>query len=211
MAASGSMGDHGVNPAALPPSPDTASLPTSPDIRTLVRDYHHDVYRYAFRLSGSRTDAEDLTQQTFMIAHQRLPQLRQPDRALSWLFAILRTCYLKAERKTTPLTATSIELDVDNIPERANEGPVDQELLQAALDELPDEFKLVLVMFYFEECSYKEIADQLQIPIGTVMSRLTRAKGRLRHRLSEAEHDPRPTATDVSAENSRGKLGRSGK
>ncbi len=184
------MGDHDVNPEALPPSL---------DIRALVRDYHPDVYRYAFRLSGSRADAEDLTQQTFMIALQRLPQLRQPDRVLSWLFAIVRTCYLKAERKTTPLTATSIELDVDRIPEPADEGPVDQELLQAALDELPDEFKLVVVMFYFEECSYREIADQLQIPIGTVMSRLTRAKGRLRQRLSEPGSRLGATAKEVSA------------
>lgn len=183
------MGDHDVNPEALPPAL---------DIRALIRDYHHDVYRYAFRLSGSRADAEDLTQQTFMIAHQRLPQLRQPGRVVSWLFAIVRTCYLKAERKTTPLTATSIDLDVDRIPEPADEDPVDQELLQAALDELPDEFKLVLVMFYFEECSYKEIADQLQIPIGTVMSRLTRAKGRLRRRLSEAGVGPGPSVADGS-------------
>ena len=142
------------------------------DIRTLVLDYHRDVYRYAYRLTGRQPDAEDLTQQTFLIAQQRLHQVRQPERVVSWLFAILRSCYLKAERKSTPLAATSIELDVDSIPDSLAETSIDEELLQAAIDELPDEFKLVLVMFYFEECSYKEIAEQLQIPIGTVMSRL---------------------------------------
>lgn len=185
MAANGSAGENGVNPAAL-----SSSL----DIRTLVLDHHRDVYRYAFRLTGRQPDAEDLTQQTFLIAQQRLHQVRQPERVVSWLFAILRSCYLKAERKSTPLAATSIELEVDNIPETSAEDPVDKELLQAAIDELPEEFKLVLVMFYFEECSYKEIAEQLQIPIGTVMSRLTRAKGRLRCRLVEAECDTKPNA-----------------
>jgi len=186
MAANGSAGDNGVKPTALP---------SSLDIRTLVLDYHRDVYRYAFRLTGRRPDAEDLTQQTFLIAQQRLHQVRQPERVVRWLFAILRSCYLKAERKSTPLAATNIELDVDNIPDTLAESTIDKELLQAAIDELPDEFKLVVVMFYFEECSYKEIAEQLQIPIGTVMSRLTRAKGRLRCRLVEAERGAEPTAT----------------
>ncbi|MCU0981922.1 MAG: sigma-70 family RNA polymerase sigma factor [Pirellulaceae bacterium] len=186
MAAKCSAGDDGMNPTA-------GESPL--DIQTLVVDYHGDVYRYAFRLTGTRPDAEDLTQQTFLIAQQRLHQVRQPERVVSWLFAILRSCYLKAERKSTPLAATSIELDVDNIPDSLAETSIDEELLQAAIDELPDEFKLVLVMFYFEECSYKEIAEQLQIPIGTVMSRLTRAKGRLRCRLAEAERGVEPTAT----------------
>ena len=55
--------------------------------------------------------------------------------------------------------------------------------MQLALDEMAPEFKIVLVMFYFEELSYKEIAEKLALPLGTVMSRLSRAKGHLRHRL----------------------------
>lgn len=203
MAANRSAGDDGVNPTVCP---------SSLDIRTLVLDYHRDVYRYAFRLSGRQSDAEDLTQQTFLIAQQRLHQVRQPERVVSWLFAILRSCYLKAERKSTPLSATSIELDVDSIPDSLAENSIDEELLQVAIDELPDEFKLVLVLFYFEECSYKEIAEQLRIPIGTVMSRLTRAKGRLRCRLLEAERDAEPTATGApTAENPIEPVHRSGR
>ncbi len=203
MTANRPASDDGVNPTVGP---------SSLDIRTLVRDYHRDVYRYAFRLTGRQPEAEDLTQQTFLIAQQRLHQVRQPERVVSWLFSILRSCYLKAERKSTPLAATSIELDVDGVPDSSTETSVDEELLQAAMDELPDEFKLVLVMFYFEECSYKEIAEQLQIPIGTVMSRLTRAKGRLRCRLLEAERDAEPTATrPPTAENPSEPVHRSGR
>ena len=161
------------------------------DIQSLVCRHHDDVYRYAFRLAGNQADAEDLTQQTFLIAQQRLHQVRHPERALGWLFAILRSCYLKGERKRRPMDAAGLELDIESIPEDVTENDIDSQLLQAAIDELPDESKLVVVMFYFEECSYKEIAAELGIPIGTVMSRLARAKGRLRKRLLPAE-----TATD---------------
>jgi RNA polymerase sigma-70 factor (ECF subfamily) len=153
------------------------------DLASLIAEHHADVYRYAFRLSGVEADAEDLTQQTFLLAQQRLHQLRDPDRVRGWLFAIARSCYLKSQRKRIPLPAGTLELDVDEIPDHVGVNEIDSQLLQAAIDELPDEFKVVLVMFYFEDCSYKEIAAQLVIPIGTVMSRLGRAKGHLRRRL----------------------------
>lgn len=160
---------------------------TPVDIGSLVVQHHRDVYRYAYRLSGNQPDAEDLSQQTFLIAHQRLDQLRDPDKAAAWLFAILRSCYLKSQRRRRPVTAASLELDVESIPDIVSEEEIDSDLLQSAIDELPDDNKLVLVMFYFEECSYKEIAAKLSIPIGTVMSRLARAKNRLRGRLFRPE------------------------
>jgi RNA polymerase sigma-70 factor (ECF subfamily) len=153
------------------------------DIHSLVVEHQRAVYRYAFRLTGNEADAEDLTQQTFLIAQQRLAQVREPDKAAAWLFAVLRSCYLKSKRKRQPINATGLELDVESIPDTVTEEDIDAEQLQLAINELPDEFKLVLVMFYFEGCSYKEIAAKLEVPIGTVMSRLTRAKGRLRGRL----------------------------
>ena len=68
-----------------------------------------------------------------------------------------------------------------------------------ALNELPDEFKVVLMMFYFDQLSYKEIAASLEIPIGTVMSRLTRAKGRLRQRLLVAENTSSQNSPPVTS------------
>jgi RNA polymerase sigma-70 factor (ECF subfamily) len=163
------------------------------DLDSLVGQYHGDVYRYAYRLSGNQSDAEDLAQQTFLIAHQRLDQLRDPDKAAAWLFAILRSCHLKSQRRRRPVAAASLELDVEAIPDMLPEEEIDSDLLQLAIDELPDDNKLVLVMFYFEECSYKEIAAKLSIPIGTVMSRLARAKNRLRGRLFQAEGSQQDT------------------
>ena len=155
------------------------------DIEQLVAAHHAAIYRYAFRLTGSAADAEDLAQQTFLIAQQRLGQIREPDKADRWLFAVLRSCFLKNRRRRHPVSAANLELEIDHIPEPPGEGEeVDGELLQQVLDELPDEYRLVVVMFYFEQCSYKEIARQLDVPIGTVMSRLARAKSRLRTRLA---------------------------
>lgn len=156
-------------------------------IGRLIADHYAAVYRYAYRLAGSPHDAEDLSQQVFLVAQQRLHQLREPAKARGWLYAVLRSCYLKSRRKQVPLPAGGLELDVDTLPEPASpaEG-FDREQLQAAIDSLSDDFKVVVLMFYFEDCSYKEIADQLALPIGTVMSRLSRAKGRLREALSAA-------------------------
>ncbi len=161
--------------------------PSLPDIQAIVLAHSQDVYRYAYRLAGNSQDAEDLTQQTFLIAQQRLEQVRHPERMIGWLFSVLRSCYLKSERKRRPISAAGIELDIESVPDDVSESEVDSQLLQAALDELPEESRLVVVMFYFEDCSYKEIAAQLDVPIGTVMSRLARAKRRLRKRLARSE------------------------
>jgi RNA polymerase sigma-70 factor, ECF subfamily len=170
------------------------------DIAQLVAEHHQVVYRYAFRLTGSIQDAEDLTQQVFLKAQQKLGQIRQQESVRGWLFAILRNYFLKNCQKRRPMPAGSLSLNIDALPAPApNEGLVDQEQLQAALDQLPPKYRLVLTMFYFEDCSYRDIADQLQLPIGTVMSRLARAKGHLRNELFSPDRessgaDPHSTA-----------------
>ena len=154
-----------------------ADNPGDVEIARLVVDHHADVYRYAYRLVGSSADAEDLAQQVFLAAQMKLGQLRSTENARAWLFAILRNCYLKSRCKRMPLAAASVALDVDEIPaEDSAETEIDGERLQAALDALADEYKLVLLMFYFEERSYRDIAVRLGVPLGTVMSRLSRAK-----------------------------------
>ena len=177
-----------------------ATVPVAPrlDIGTLITAYHREVYRYAYRLCGRPADAEDLTQQTFLVAQQRLHQVRQAEKVAGWLFTILRNCYLKSQTKRQPVSAASVELDVDKIPEEVSDDDIDGAELQAAIDALPDEFKIVVVMFYFQECSYKEIAAQLGISIGTVMSRLARAKGRLRKCLLSDDKQEGPRSARAS-------------
>lgn len=156
------------------------------DIAQIVAQHHAAVYRYAFRLSGSAADAEDLTQQVFLIAHEKLVQLRSTASARSWLFTILRNCFLKGCQKRRPIPAGSLSMDVEKVAmEVPEEAAVSSHRLQGALDQLPEKFRVVLTMFYYEELSYREIAEQLHVPIGTVMSRLARAKRHLRSRLFE--------------------------
>ena len=161
------------------------------EIQDLIRDYHADVYRYAFRLAGQHADAEDLTQQCFATACSKLEQLRDLSRARGWLFVILRRCFLRTKRRRRVLNVSDLEMKVDELPARIPEQEdIDEEALQMALSALPDNLRLVLVMFYFDEMSYRKIAAELTIPIGTVMSRLSRAKGRLRHLLLSESMGP---------------------
>jgi RNA polymerase sigma-70 factor (ECF subfamily) len=156
------------------------------DVAQLVAEHHQAVYRYAYRLCGVVPDAEDLTQQVFLAAQRNVGQLRQAASARSWLFAILRHCFLRGCRRRQPVAASSLPLNIDGIPaEVPSDGEIDRQRLQEALNELPEMFRLVLLMYYFEDCSYREIAKKLDLPIGTVMSRLARAKGHLRSKLFE--------------------------
>ncbi len=157
-------------------------------VRQLMIDHHAAVYAYAFRLTGQQADAEDVAQQTFLMAQRNLHQLRQPENPVPWLLAIARSCWFKSRRRQRPVDAAAVELDVNQIPgDLPAGGDIDGERLQMALDDLAEEFRLPLVMYFFEELSYKEIAAELEIPIGTVMSRLARAKKHLRKALSPDE------------------------
>jgi RNA polymerase sigma-70 factor (ECF subfamily) len=182
---------------ASPPDNEAGPPPADLSLPALIRDHAPALYRYAFRLAGQASDAEDLVQQTFLIAQQKLHQLRASERAGAWLFAVLRSCFLKSRRKAQPQTlptAGDDALPLDELVEQpagdATDAWLDREALQLALSELPDEFRLIVLMFYFEELSYKEIAEQLEIPIGTVMSRLSRGKAHLRKRLEPTPEPP---------------------
>lgn len=162
----------------------------SEELTRLVDEYYQLLYRYAFRLSGDRADAEDLTQQTYLIAQKKLSQLRDARSARSWLCTILRNLFLKkVTRKAEPVSLGSspdVASDPAEIPELTPEE------LQTALDELPEDFRLPLLMFYFEEQSYKEISNELSIPLGTVMSRLARARAFLQERFASLREDISP-------------------
>jgi RNA polymerase sigma-70 factor, ECF subfamily len=154
-------------------------------LHALIDAHYEALYRYAYRLTGSAADAEDLTQEAFGKALARLAQLREPERAKAWLFRILRNLYLHKVRdekrhRVVPLDA------VGDLPgrEAAAAPEIDSARLQKALDELDEGFRTPLILFYFEEFSYRDIAEQMELPIGTVMSRLARAKAYLRAKLA---------------------------
>lgn len=157
-------------------------------LHQLIDAHYEALYRYAYRLSGSAADAEDLTQEAFGKALARLAQLREPDRVKAWLYRILRNGYLRRVRderrhRVIPLDA------VGDLPERpGDEAPeIDPARLQVALNDLDEAFRTPLILYYFEDFSYRDIADQMDLPIGTVMSRLARGKAYLRSQLAPPE------------------------
>jgi len=164
-----------------------APLDNPLDITELVREHHAVLYRYAYRLTGRVQDAEDLVQQTFLVAQQKLDQVRSADTARAWLFTVLRNAFLKARGKQNVAPLVGLDVDLSVLIQERFHDPIDAEALQQALTDLPDEFRLVVLMFYFEDKSYKQIAETIDAPIGTVMSRLSRAKAHLRRRLSPAQ------------------------
>lgn len=166
------------------PAAGQEGAPRAVAVERLIELHHRAVFRYAYRLAGTVADAEDLTQQTFLIAQQKGHQLREPDKANRWLFAVVRSCFLKSRRRRRPVPATTVDLEIDQVTaEPPRDELLDQQALDAAFAALPDLFRVVLAMYYFDELSYKEIAAELDLPIGTVMSRLSRAKQRLRQML----------------------------
>lgn len=165
------------------------------DVRSLVDQHYELLYRYAYHLTGSVADAEDLTQETFCTAQEKLGQLRSAACARSWLCRVLRNHYLSSVRKLKVIPLQSLE-DMPDEPETCDDliGEIDIEQFRRVLAELPECFRTPLILFYFEEFSYRQIADQMGVPVGTVMSRLARAKTYLRARLR-----PAPALSRVSA------------
>ncbi len=167
----------------------------------LIVSHHEALYRAALVLSGGRhADAEDLTQQTLLKAYQKREQLREPAAAKRWLLVIARSIFLKnLHKKSAQLWANFDPADDDrsNSADRHSQAdrtiiqqrgadssaidyPIDPSELPQLLSRLDDGQRLILHLYYFEDLSYREIAEMLQVKIGTVMSRLARAKQRLR-------------------------------
>lgn len=164
-------------------------------LTNLVEEHYERLYAYGYRLSGSASDAEDLVQHTFMKAQQCLDQLREPAHAQAWLYRILRNHYLKKIRKDQKLNFVDMNVQPPEVEESLNSDfDISSEDLQASLMEIPEDFRSPLILFYFEELSYKQIAEYMECPIGTVMSRLTRARNYLRKALLEKI----PDAVDIA-------------
>jgi RNA polymerase sigma-70 factor, ECF subfamily len=159
-------------------------------VEQLHAAFYEPLYRYAYRLSGTSQEAEDLAQETFCQAQSKLGQLRDEGRAKAWLFSILRNTYLHRVRAAKQENRVPFE-SIGEVPERPTEPlpEVDETQLQQALGALPEAFRTPVILYYFEDFSYREIAEQMQVPLGTVMSRLARAKGFLRQQLLQ----PAPT------------------
>ena len=164
---------------------------SNPAFSQLVDAHYASLYRFALSLARREADACDLVQQTFYIWATKGDALREMSKAKSWLFTTLYREFLRGRRRDS--RATSIEdlppgeqdiaaEEVDRVAKMDAAGVV------AALQSVDEVFRAPLTLFYLEDLSYIEIAEALDVPIGTVMSRLSRGKAQLRGALEREEN-----------------------
>jgi RNA polymerase sigma-70 factor (ECF subfamily) len=148
------------------------------------------IYRLAYRLSGKKEDAEDLTQETFRIAFEKFDQLRDKEKCRNWLVMILKNLFFKDLRKKKRFPSVNLDDIAFNLAENkdfnsASIREVSNGELQQTLNKLDERYKTPLVLSYIDGFSYKEIASILNIPMGTVMSRIARGKIFLKKEFSK--------------------------
>jgi RNA polymerase sigma-70 factor, ECF subfamily len=160
-----------------------------PNFEKAVEDFYIPLYRFGLALSRNETEAEDLTQQTFYIWASKGHQLRDGSKLKTWLFTSLYREFLARQRHQERfvegdgrdhLTETEVELS------NSVANQMDGALAQKALLALPEYYRAPLVLFYLKQLCYREIAEILDVPIGTVMSRISRGKVLLRKLLAES-------------------------
>jgi RNA polymerase sigma-70 factor, ECF subfamily len=171
--------------------------PSNPDsdsgirYEQLVAENADRLWRLAYRLTGDRQEAEDLTQETFYEAWRSLRSLRHPAAARAWLASILlhrASRWLRRRRTHRPITRTLDEsVDVSPLRGPELETLARQELLQRALDALDPDRRVAFLMVFQEGNSCREAAERLGIPLGTLLSRVHRARGELRWHLRQVQ------------------------
>jgi RNA polymerase sigma-70 factor (ECF subfamily) len=175
---------------------------TQPQPRVDFGEYLDGLYGYAMVLSRNAAEAEDLVQETCLRALRSIDGLRTEDSAKGWLFTILRNIWLNQlrHRRTAP---DVVELDADGSephePADPAQGPhsdyvskLERQQVRTAIEQLPVEFREIIIMREYEELSYQEIAAVLDCPLGTVRSRLARARSRLGEMLLVGLLSPPP-------------------
>ncbi len=156
----------------------------------LVDAHYAALYRFALSLARSEADACDLVQQTFYIWATKGHTLRDHEKAKTWLFTTLYREFLRGRRRHARVSALE---DLSPAEQYPTDEPIDlglkfdASLVVGALRQVDDGYRAALTLFYLEDMTYQQIADLLEVPIGTVMSRLSRGKAQLKTVLARAE------------------------
>ncbi len=153
--------------------------------RAFYDEHVERVYRLAFRMTGDESMAQEYTQDTFIRAFDRLASFRRESALSTWLHTITMSVVLNGLRKVRRMRARETDLDAAaHVPrERPSSDPVLRRRLHAAIDGLGDEQRAVDVLHDVEGLKHQEIAQILEIPVGTSKARLSRARAALREQL----------------------------
>jgi len=155
------------------------------DYERAVSLHYEALYAFGYSLAGNEDDASELTQETYCRLLNKGGQLRDASKVKSWLFTTLYRVFLGWRKRQVRLPHFEISAVDRELPivEPAHVDVLENEVIRDSLMQLEEHYRLPLTLFYLNDHSYEEIAKILDVPIGTVMSRLSRAKGMLRERL----------------------------
>jgi RNA polymerase sigma-70 factor, ECF subfamily len=158
------------------------------DFDQLVEDYYMSLYRFGLSLSRKESDAGDLVQQTFSTWASKGHQLRDPSKVKTWLFTTLYREFLAQRRHELRFVAVDDDTEFVEPSQMAASAmdAIDAAAAQEALHRLDVRYRAPVTLFYMQQHSYREIAEILAIPIGTVMSRISRGKAELRKVLLDS-------------------------
>lgn len=157
------------------------------DFEGLVARFYEPLYQFAFSLTRSEADACDLTQQTFYVWATKGHQLRDPDKVKTWLFTTLHRQFLESRRRQARFPHQELETAEFELPLIQPEAvsQLDAAKVLASLARVEESFQAPVALFYLQDYSYKEIADILDLPLGTVKSRISRGIGQLQRLLAK--------------------------
>lgn len=160
----------------------------------LIQRYQNQVYSLAYRLCNNPDDAKDLAQEAFIKLYQVLDKYDSQRPFAPWLYRVVtNVCYSQLRRRpreTVPLEGV-IELtpllpsQASNQPEERYEQEETQRLVRQAIAELPENYRLPIVLRYLEDFSYRQIAEIMEVPVSTVETRLYRGRALLQKRLAQ--------------------------
>ena len=153
-----------------------------PEFETLVSLHHEPLFRFAMSLAHAESDAADLVQDTFLTWAEKGHQLQDPGKAKSWLFTTLHRRFLERQRRITRFPEVDIAALTEELPDADPEmvNRLDGGELVRLLGQVDPQFKGAVALFYLEDYPYAEIAEILEVPLGTVKSRIARGLAQLR-------------------------------
>lgn len=160
------------------------------DFEGLVNAYYRALYQFALSLAHDESEACDLTQETFYVWARKGHQLRDASKVKTWLFTTLHREFLKTCRREKRFPHQELDALENELPAVAPTmvDQLDADDVVAALQRIDEPYRASVVLFYMDELSYKEIAEVLDVPVGTVQSRIARGKAQLQHRFLSKEH-----------------------
>jgi len=151
----------------------------------VAKRYYQPLYQFALSLTHTASEAADMTQQAFYLWATKGHQLRDDSRVKTWLFTTLHREFLRVRRQERRFPHYELEDGCIELPsvEPLMADTLDATRVLQALARLPAAYEVPITLFYLEQHSYKEIADILGIPVGTVQSRIARGKNHLQRML----------------------------